>query len=933
MKGDYHRTHQDYPPFIREEYYKVVEETAPEGFTAEKCYKVVKETASEGFTAEEYYKITEGPEQADSLEDLDKAPEGEGTLRVKEEEVVNKVCAYFSETIFCRQDLSPVCKASFPVGPAKNCEADVVLRGSESQPFVAIAECKGSNGANYGRQQLWGYLSANNTRFGLFANSLNPDEWIFYENLRHFRFRLIKRSQFENEVIAGNHCIETAGSRTAGFTKNPNLGTLDREQLSEDKVESEVRTYLSKIISQTWEYSLEQNYKIQIGSEKEPRIADFVLRGRDGSFIAIVDTKYREFENVKGTILNTLLSATDTKFGIIAHSVDRDQWKFVEKSGINIFNNLKRAVFEAMAVAQVGKTSCPMKDEIFTKPDWEQHHNTWKDLNAERIWRVTHVPKVFHTDFPFKVGDEISDTEYEQACKNYLGCSVKKGDILTEARLAKIHEIWPDLVIEHVWRVTGVFHSGCPFTVGQYISQVEYEQVQVDYLGCPVKKGDILTKAELTKHRKTWNNLKVEKIWCITDTDYQQAQQWIRGERDQSQFVIRFWQSIWSIAALECGQVLDERDKSQSKIKLWQFITAGVGLFLVCFGMLFLVQRNAIEDAVHQIAVLASQLTQKESEIRRKDWEIQSLTTSVQTLKSENETLSEKISELENQEKNKTFPTDKSVVNLQKQLNERRNENQELKKQLVEKDTEIQQLRNDKSVVLNENRRLQNQLTGSNSETINQNATVQRLQNEKTAVLNENRRLQTKNQDLVHRNQELQNENKALQDQLDSAKQSDSNQVKKLPSPSGDSEQHTVRLPTANIVAEPPEKIQDYSEVITRARSHNNQGCLDFERNDYDEALKQFERVTKDYPKLAIAHYNLGCAYLEMKKYTGAIDAFDKAVALDQKFKEAYYNRSIAYFRISRFQEAKLDATKALDIDSHYQLAEELLTAVKNVQQ
>ena len=84
---------------------------------------------------------------------------------------------------------------------------------------------------------------------------------------------------------------------------------------------------------------------------------------------------------------------------------------------------------------------------------------------------------------------------------------------------------------------------------------------------------------------------------------------------------------------------------------------------------------------------------------------------------------------------------------------------------------------------------------------------------------------------------------------------------------------------------------------------------------------------------MAIAHYNLGCSYLEMKKYTGAIDAFDKAVALDQKFKEAYYNRSIAYFRISRFQEAKLDATKALDIDSHYQLAEELLTAVKNVQQ
>lgn len=203
MKEDYHQQDQNSPPFMETEYYRVVDDTPSKGFTVEECYKVIGDVPK-GFTAEEYYKVTQGPEKADSLEDLDKPSEVEGTLKVEEGEVVAKVCEYFSKTFNC-QNLSPVYKFSFSVGPGKDCETDVVLRGSDSQPPVAIAECKGSDGANYGRRQLWGYLSATNTRFGLFASSLNPDDWVLYENLRHFRFRRIERSQFEREVIDGNY--------------------------------------------------------------------------------------------------------------------------------------------------------------------------------------------------------------------------------------------------------------------------------------------------------------------------------------------------------------------------------------------------------------------------------------------------------------------------------------------------------------------------------------------------------------------------------------------------------------------------------------------------------------------------------------------------------------------------------------------------------
>ena len=938
MKEDYHQQDQD-SSLLMEEYYRVVADTPSEGFTAEECYRVVADTPSEGFTAEEYYKIIQGPEQPDSFEDLDTAPETEGTLKVEEGDVEKAVYDYFSQIMFRRQNLSPVLKPSFTVGSVKNCEADVVLRSrDESQPFVAIAECKGSDGANYGRRQLFSYLCAKNTRFGIFANSLNLDNWIFYENLRHFRFRRIERCKFEHEVAAGNYFIELKGTKTGQFTKDLSSDTSDCERLLGDSefhspdqrydVESEVRDYFSEIISQTWEYLLEPNYKIQIGSEKEPSIIDFVLRGRDGSFIAIIDGKYRELKNVKGTILNTLLSATDTQFGIIAHSVDRDKWIFVEKLGVNTFTyNFEHSAFEAMVTAQARKTACPVfKGNILPKKKFLEYKGTWKTLKAKSIWRII---KVYHPKCSFKSGEYISDDNYRQARVDYPGCSAKKGDIVSKAKLMELRKTWSNLAAENVWRITNIHHLDCPFTVGQYISQAEYEQARVDYPGCSAKEGDMLTKEELTEHRKTWNNLKTEKIWCITDVNYQQKQKQTQDERDRFQSMIKLWQSIWGITTLECKQARDERDRSRSKIKFWQFVIAGVGLFLLCFGALFLMQRNAAEDITYQNTVLANQLAQKESEIRRKNQEIQSLTTSVQTLEGKSDTLNQKISKLEIQLKNKTSPTSTTsadMVSLGRQLNEQKNENQGLQNQLGKKDAEIRQLRKDKAISLSENQRLHSRLIEHRQWTINQNITVKQLETE-------NLKLQDKNQDLARRNQRLWNEKEALQKQLDNTKQNNPNQPEKLPSDSEDESQSTIQPQMENLIPEPPKKIQEDRTVRPVDISRNNQGCFAFEDGDYDKAINQFEQVIKADSELEIAHYNLGCSFLEMKDYSKAINAFDEAVAINHNFKEAHYNLGLARFRIKTFQLAKQAIEQALNIDPNYQLAQKLLTEIENAQQ
>ena len=246
-----------------EEYYRVVGETPPEGFTVEERYKVVSETPSEGFTAEECNKITEGPEKADSLEDLDKAPEVEGTQ--EHEKVKDAVNNYFSKS-FLDSAFEPKPEQNIDIG-GENGTADLVLYAPEKEKYVAIAEAKrGKDDANYGRRQLFSYLCAKNTRFGVFANSLDCNAWVFYENLRHFRFRKIESFDFEKEIAEGNYNMPDKPLELKDIKRD--FGSVIEEMLKSqrDDVQSAVKAYFSPIRQQDWKCELKEKYcNIQIG--------------------------------------------------------------------------------------------------------------------------------------------------------------------------------------------------------------------------------------------------------------------------------------------------------------------------------------------------------------------------------------------------------------------------------------------------------------------------------------------------------------------------------------------------------------------------------------------------------------------------------------------------------------------------------------------
>ena len=80
--------------------------------------------------------------------------------------------------------------------------ADVVLVGSKGNRS-AIVECKRPGVEGGGPDQLKSYLCATDTPFGLFANSTEPNNWKFYENLGQNQFGYLTRSEFEKRVVKG----------------------------------------------------------------------------------------------------------------------------------------------------------------------------------------------------------------------------------------------------------------------------------------------------------------------------------------------------------------------------------------------------------------------------------------------------------------------------------------------------------------------------------------------------------------------------------------------------------------------------------------------------------------------------------------------------------------------------------------------------------
>ena len=117
-----------------------------------------------------------------------------------ETKVAEAVYAYFDELQV--NGFSPYKECRHIQFGSRNGSADVVLADGNGS-FAAIAECKGAGYVGHGIEQLKSYLSATDTRFGIFANTVDCSQWKFYENRRANCIPEIDRFEFEAGVVEG----------------------------------------------------------------------------------------------------------------------------------------------------------------------------------------------------------------------------------------------------------------------------------------------------------------------------------------------------------------------------------------------------------------------------------------------------------------------------------------------------------------------------------------------------------------------------------------------------------------------------------------------------------------------------------------------------------------------------------------------------------
>jgi CHAT domain-containing protein/Flp pilus assembly protein TadD len=111
--------------------------------------------------------------------------------------------------------------------------------------------------------------------------------------------------------------------------------------------------------------------------------------------------------------------------------------------------------------------------------------------------------------------------------------------------------------------------------------------------------------------------------------------------------------------------------------------------------------------------------------------------------------------------------------------------------------------------------------------------------------------------------------------------------------------------------------------------------------NNYDEAIKQFEKALKLNSNYAKLHNDLGVALMEqgkrkeegkLKLFAKANESFEKSIELDKNLKEAYFNRALAIELLNLPNQAKEAWEEYLKLDSTSKWADEARERLKKLE-
>jgi len=111
-----------------------------------------------------------------------------------------------------------------------------------------------------------------------------------------------------------------------------------------------------------------------------------------------------------------------------------------------------------------------------------------------------------------------------------------------------------------------------------------------------------------------------------------------------------------------------------------------------------------------------------------------------------------------------------------------------------------------------------------------------------------------------------------------------------------------------------------WSDVINKYKTvpvaYFNRGIDLMKKENYDQALDDFNKAIELKTDNPSAYFNIGIIYMKKEKYFQALNNYNKAIQLKPAYSEAYINRGVVYMYEKKYNEALDDFNKATEINS-----------------
>ena len=283
--------------------------------------------------------------------------------------------------------------------------------------------------------------------------------------------------------------------------------------------------------------------------------ADVVLHGYDSSVIAIavceesgLQTPPTDDDTENGyhsEHLMEMLAAAGARFCVLVTDGESepDNWDFYELVDLTsdspptqdsearvadqtVLQPCARSEFEIGVTAELEATGCPVVEtQRLNEEEWANFSQAYPGLQAELFWQIK---EVFDPTCPVTEGQELSDTDYLRVSRNYPARPIAAGQRLTADELASLNRTIKDLKADAVWHITAVFDPACTLSVGEHVSDADYQQARKS---CSLTFSDIhVPNANAREHIQRVEEMAQGRITTYTEEKERALQQLEMGD-------------------------------------------------------------------------------------------------------------------------------------------------------------------------------------------------------------------------------------------------------------------------------------------------------------------------------------------------------------------------------------------------------------------